>query len=415
MTPLLFLRQPQTREVLERAGNAAGTPVAVHYLQRGEEGPCIAGMGQRAICRYVYDLPGGPMACRGCRIKASLEALRDGMPSPFLCHMGLGCVAAPVFPETVQGFVITFGPYCPAEAPERLTDDARGGLLALGEEEPGELDTLLGDIRLAYSDAIPVIVEWTVNTLKALWEAWQEQPDKRVLPVHNGTAPIRKKVRNTPETDPFRAAAIAAALVGGDQREVRATVLTLLAESPAGARNLLSARRARAMALVGAVMEASERAKLNARACWERLPNFLDEIAKARSSADLANAVTGVLRVIRHRTKRAAKDSSLAALNKVLLPRLAEPVTLNAIAAELGEPPSTITRRLQRKLGVSFSEYVKKQRVGRAKQLLRTTRLGIGEVARRVGINDASNFAKVFRKVEGCSPQQYRARYGRKQ
>ncbi|MEA3364235.1 MAG: helix-turn-helix domain-containing protein [Candidatus Hydrogenedentes bacterium] len=414
MTPLLFLQQPEVQQILSRAGKAAGTPVAVHYLHRGEEGPRITGIGQSALCRYVQDLPGGPMVCRGCRIKASLEALRDGMASPFLCHMGLGCVAAPVFPETVQGFVITFGPYCPAEAPETLADDARSGLFALGDEKANDLDALLSDIHLVYSGAILEIVEWTVDSLKTLWETWQKEPEKQVLPLYGGTRPSKKKVRNAPEADPYRAGAIAAALAGGKQREVRAAILTVLAESPVGERNVLPAGRARAMALVGAVMEAAERAKLNAGGCWERLPEFVEEIGKARTNTGLANAVTGVLRVIRHDTKRVPKDTSLTALNKILLPRLGEQVTLNAIAAELGEPPSTITRRLQRKLGVSFSEYLGKQRVSRAKQLLRRTRLGIGEVARRVGINDTSNFAKVFRKFEGCSPQQYRLRFGRK-
>ncbi|MFO7974381.1 MAG: helix-turn-helix domain-containing protein [Candidatus Hydrogenedentota bacterium] len=414
MTPLFFLRQSETREVLARAGKAAATPVAVHYLQRGEEGPCITSIGQPAACRYVQDLPGGAMACRGCRIKASLEALRDGMATPFLCHMGFGCVAAPLFPETAQGFVITFGPYCPAEAPQGLVGDARSGLRALGDEEPSDIQALLSDIRLVNSDAIPAIVEWTVDSLKILWEAWEEEPDTQALPLYDGVPSSRRKLRNALETDPFRSGAIAAALAGGDQREVRAAILTVLAESPAGERNVLPARRGRAMALVGAVIEAAERAKLNPRECWERLPEFVESVKKARTNADLANAVTGVLRVIRHRTKRESKDTSLAALNRILLPRLKEQVTLKAIAAELGEPPSTITRRLQRKLGVSFSQYLGKQRVGRAKQLLRTTRLGIGEVARRVGIDDTSNFAKLFRKFEGCSPQQYRLRYRRK-
>ena len=170
MTPLMLLRLPETRAILARAAKAAATPVTVHYLHRGEEGPCIVGTGQRAACRYVHDLPGGVMACRGCRMKASLEALRDGIATPFLCHMGFACVTAPVFPDTARGFVITFGPYCPAEAPETLTQDALRGLIALGDEEPGDIDQLLSDIRLANSDAIPAVAEWAMNDLNALWQ-----------------------------------------------------------------------------------------------------------------------------------------------------------------------------------------------------------------------------------------------------
>ena len=46
---------------------------------------------------------------------------------------------------------------------------------------------------------------------------------------------------------------------------------------------------------------------------------------------------------------------------------------------------------------------------------MRRTKLGVSDVARRVGIADNSNFAKLFRRYEGVSPQEYRERYGRNQ
>ena len=414
MTPLGFLRMDETRRVLARAATAAASPVAIHFLRRGEEGPCISGMGQSAACRYVHQLPGGAAACRKCRIKASSEALRDGIATPFLCHMGFACVAAPLFTDTAPGFVMVFGPYCPVEAPDTLTEDARNGLAALGDDDPEDLNALLCEVRLVNSGAITAIVEWTADSLNALWQASQSESDESSVSDEDERVVVKRKRPGTQESDPLCAAVIAAALAGGDQREVRSTVLTVLSESPAGERTLLSARRARAMALVGAVIEAAERAKFAAQDCWGRLPEFIGMVSTARTNAELATAVTGVLRVIRRRAKQAAKDASLEALNNALLPRLGGAVTLNEIAAELGEPPSTITRRLQRKFGMSFSEYAGKQRVDRAKRLLRTTRLGIGEVSRRVGINDSSNFAKLFRRFEGCSPQTYRERFGKK-
>jgi len=49
-----------------------------------------------------------------------------------------------------------------------------------------------------------------------------------------------------------------------------------------------------------------------------------------------------------------------------------------------------------------------------AKELLRRTKLSVGEVARRVGIGDPSNFNKLFRKFETVPPVEYRKRYGGK-
>ena len=45
-----------------------------------------------------------------------------------------------------------------------------------------------------------------------------------------------------------------------------------------------------------------------------------------------------------------------------------------------------------------------------AKRLLRTTSLPLGEVAASVGMHDQSYFARRFKRHEGISPREYRAR-----
>ena len=107
-------------------------------------------------------------------------------------------------------------------------------------------------------------------------------------------------------------------------------------------------------------------------------------------------------------------DEAFTELNRIVLERIPGPVTLAEVARQLGEHPTTLTHRLQRKFEMSFSEYVGRLRVDKAKELLRKTRLGAGEVARRVGTSDPSNFSKLFRKYEGMSPSEYRQRFGRK-
>ena len=84
------------------------------------------------------------------------------------------------------------------------------------------------------------------------------------------------------------------------------------------------------------------------------------------------------------------------------------------VATKLGQTPSAITHRLQRKFGMSFSEYFGRMRVEQAKELLRRTRLSVLEIATRVGVNDPSNLGKLFRKFENVSPIAYRQRYANK-
>ncbi|MBI2432192.1 MAG: PocR ligand-binding domain-containing protein, partial [Candidatus Hydrogenedentes bacterium] len=95
MTPLAFFRGAEVRRLLERAAEAAGMPLSLHYVEHGEEGPKMAAWGGCATCAYVAGLPEGKRACRESRLAASLDALAQGRGLPFLCHMGFACVAAP--------------------------------------------------------------------------------------------------------------------------------------------------------------------------------------------------------------------------------------------------------------------------------------------------------------------------------
>lgn len=58
--------------------------------------------------------------------------------------------------------------------------------------------------------------------------------------------------------------------------------------------------------------------------------------------------------------------------------------------------------------GISFVDYLKRIRVEKAKELLKTTNMKVQEVAVNVGYDNPKYFAKVFKKMTGVSPQEFR-------
>ena len=74
-----------------------------------------------------------------------------------MCHLGFGCVAAPAL-TGVTGFVLTLGPFCPAEEPRALEPDARRGLAELGVAPqngfPVPLDAFPSSSRTSISDLL---------------------------------------------------------------------------------------------------------------------------------------------------------------------------------------------------------------------------------------------------------------------
>ena len=73
---------------------------------------------------------------------------------------------------------------------------------------------------------------------------------------------------------------------------------------------------------------------------------------------------------------------------------------------------ATSTRQLQRVFaelaGSSFRDELHAARMHRAAQLLRTTALPIGQIARHVGYRQPPQFAKAFRRYHGVSPSSFR-------
>ena len=57
---------------------------------------------------------------------------------------------------------------------------------------------------------------------------------------------------------------------------------------------------------------------------------------------------------------------------------------------------------------VNFSAWLNEFRVEKAKEMLRDTRLSIREISLACGYTDANYFARVFKRITGKTPSEYR-------
>ena len=87
---------------------------------------------------------------------------------------------------------------------------------------------------------------------------------------------------------------------------------------------------------------------------------------------------------------------------------LARMPTINSLAASLNMSTSHLRHIVKQKTGVSFSRYVKKLRLCRARRLLQETFWSVKQVMLEVGVSDHSHFAKDYKKEFGESPTQTR-------
>jgi AraC-like DNA-binding protein/ligand-binding sensor protein len=88
---------------------------------------------------------------------------------------------------------------------------------------------------------------------------------------------------------------------------------------------------------------------------------------------------------------------------------LAEQVTSHQAAAAAAVCPQYFCHRFKAATGGTFTEYVCRCRVEKAKQLLATSRLRIGEIAFTCGFQSIPYFNRTFRRYAGLTPKAYRA------
>ena len=89
-------------------------------------------------------------------------------------------------------------------------------------------------------------------------------------------------------------------------------------------------------------------------------------------------------------------------MEKIVLEELAEKFFINKFY---------LSKTFKKNYGTTINNYLISKRITRAKQLLRFTDMTVDEIGVAVGMTDANYFSRMFRKVEGISPREYRKQW----
>ena len=103
-----------------------------------------------------------------------------------------------------------------------------------------------------------------------------------------------------------------------------------------------------------------------------------------------------------------SKRQSLQNVKDYLDRHYKEKITLDELSGRFFINKFYLTRIFKEQFGASINSYLAQVRVTHAKQLLRFTDLTVEQVGRQCGIEEPAYFARVFKKVEGVAPGEYR-------
>lgn len=149
---------------------------------------------------------------------------------------------------------------------------------------------------------------------------------------------------------------------------------------------------------------------------WENIDfenkggSFLAQIYRSQSVSEIlrcnreyVNAVEKTISEFSsHDSTRIARDVK----NYVKL-HINDPIGLTEIAEALNVSPSYLSATFSQSESIGIINYINREKIHRAKYLMLAEHLKVYEVSYMLGFENASYFAKVFKKYAGCTPKQF--------
>ena len=89
----------------------------------------------------------------------------------------------------------------------------------------------------------------------------------------------------------------------------------------------------------------------------------------------------------------------------------AEKITLQQVADHCGVSQWHLSKMLNRHLEKNFYDLLNSARIRSAKELMEDPAMHLGEISAQVGYNDTAHFSRVFKRLEGITPCEYRNRH----
>lgn len=228
-----------------------------------------------------------------------------------------------------------------------------------------------------------------------------------IIPMTAARKPFSQQIPD------FAAAPFSAAVAGGDYTAIESSVNTLCARMEE-----LNVRPDYARELFITVMSCGIRVLnghgLSVAELYPGPSTPYSEIVKLETLAEIKAYLLRHFRLLLDKLdEQAVKNyrKEIAAVVQYIKKNYSRDISLRAVAEEVNFSFNYLSQLFKDEVGESFSDFLIRVRMEKAKDLLRETPLKIYEIAKSVGYPDASYFCRLFKKVEDMNPNEYRDKF----
>jgi AraC-like DNA-binding protein len=136
---------------------------------------------------------------------------------------------------------------------------------------------------------------------------------------------------------------------------------------------------------------------------------FLEALTDAKNVEGVKTVITDAARRLCDRHQDAAAHSLAKRVSAYIEEAFADhSLSVSRIAERFHLHPTYMSNMFREKMGIGMLEYINKVRVSKSSELLVTTGLNINEISERVGYISTNTYIRIFKKITGVTPGQYR-------
>ncbi len=146
----------------------------------------------------------------------------------------------------------------------------------------------------------------------------------------------------------------------------------------------------------------------------ERLAAFLSLFGLLERGLTSGSEVSELSRNAFHIRDAAGRQQALGEAMRYLLAHFRTEVRLEKLLEITGMSKSTFSRQFQRHSGKTFQEFVLSLRMQAVCRALLESDASVAFIAQDCGFSEVSFFNRAFRRIQGCTPSEYRRVFGRK-
>ena len=147
--------------------------------------------------------------------------------------------------------------------------------------------------------------------------------------------------------------------------------------------------------------------------------DLINEIFQIASSLDyikdmaIYNKIIEILYLIMKETvyddaNRKAPKYDIKEIRQFIDSNYTENISLNILSEHFYINKYYLTRLFKENYGLTINNYIMEKRITKAKELLRFSNFSIEKIAVECGIKDANYFSRIFKKIEGITPKEYK-------